>query len=83
MHSCYTDDSAQPISGEITYSFPVSDPVRCVNVSFSDDNLVESDETFVVVFYPLDTEDMFVDGNNVANVTIIDDEGTSTDREGV
>ncbi len=75
MNSYYTDNSAQPISMQITYSPPLSDPVRCVNVSFGDDNLVDSDETFVVIFYPLNTEDMFVDGNNEANVTIIDDEG--------
>ena len=61
---------------QITYSPPIADGARCINILFGDDGLVEPDQYLVVVFTPSNNNDMFV-GGNVANVTIIDDEGKS------
>ena len=46
-----------------------------MRVYFNDDYLVEADKTFMVIFEPVNMLDVFVDGNNVVNVTILDDDG--------
>lgn len=58
----------------ITLSPPIADSVRCANITFGDDDLVESDQDFVVVFTPSNDNDVII-GGSVANVTIVDDEG--------
>jgi hypothetical protein len=61
---------------QLVFYPPISDAVRCINISFGDDDLVEQDQFFMIIFTPSNTNDVFV-GGNVANVTIVDDEGTS------
>lgn len=73
------DDVIAPSTRYIMFSPPITDPIRCVNISFGDDDLVEPDQYFVVVFTPSNDNDVFVD-DSVANVTIVDDEGTKLSR---
>ena len=68
------DDAVDPSMRQITCFPPIADSARCINIFFGDDSLVEPDQYLVVVFTPSNNDDMFV-GGNVANVTIIDDEG--------
>ena len=60
---------------ELTFQPSFDVLFRCVRVYFNDDYLVEADKTFMVIFEPVNMLDVFVDGNNVVNVTILDDDG--------
>ena len=57
----------------LTFSPPISELFRCVNISFGDDELVEDKEQLVVIFEPDNNNDRFPSGNRI-NFTIIDDE---------
>lgn len=70
-----TVDAVKLSTTEIFFSPPVVDPKRCVNISFGDSDFEGSDQFFTVIFTPSNDNDVFV-GGSVANVTIIDDEGT-------
>ena len=59
---------------EIMFSPLDTDLMRCVNFSFNDDNLVEQDLDFAVTFISVDDDDTF-EGQNMINITVIDDEG--------
>ena len=59
---------------EIIFSPLVADLVKCVNISYGDDNLVETDMRFAVTFSPVHGDDSF-EGGNVITITVIDDEG--------
>lgn len=71
-----SDDVSDSSMRQLTFSPTIVDAVRCVNISFGDDDLVEPDQYFVVIFSPGIDNDVFM-GGSVANVTIVDDEGNS------
>ena len=57
----------------LTFSPPIEDRSRCVNITFGDDDFVEADERFSVIFEPVNPFDRFPNGNQI-DFTIVDDE---------
>lgn len=61
----------------ITFSPPVTDPIRCVNITFEEGDFEEMEHYFLVIFIPSNDSDVFA-GSNVANVTVtVSDEGNN------
>ena len=52
---------------------PVTGSFRCLNVSFANDDVVEDQHGFSVIFEPANPNDRFPNGNRI-NFTIVDDE---------
>jgi hypothetical protein len=69
-----TDGDAELSTREIIFSPLVAELVKCVNISYGDDNLVEADMHFAVTFNPVHEDDSF-EGGNTITITVIDDEG--------